>query len=254
MILARRILIGTRAVLDPQVRVAWLLDLFTKEDEQTLARALDDVAERAERGASDAREALVGIVDALSTERVKELAQRLREEAVGHSLPALDRLLRAPAPRPSLAPPARVAEGKDGRPLTLGERKALARKPDPQALAKLMRDPSPEVVRRLLDNPRMTEADVVRMVAKRPALPEILAVVARSTRWIHRSRVRVALLLNPDAPPELVAPITSLLARQELEEVVQAAPVHPAVRALCLERLQRKPPFEFESAENKPLH
>ncbi|MEO8798274.1 MAG: hypothetical protein ABI551_10340, partial [Polyangiaceae bacterium] len=60
MILARRILIGTRAVLDPQVRVAWLLDLFTKEDEQTLARALDDVAERAEHGASDAREALVG--------------------------------------------------------------------------------------------------------------------------------------------------------------------------------------------------
>ena len=236
---------GTRAVADAQLRVAWLLDLFAHEPEERVALALDAIAERAEHGDTEAREALVGIVDTISTPKASELAQRLREEAAGRSLPALDRLLRVPSPpRASLPPPERIAAGKDGRPLTLGERKALARRRDPTLLARLASDPNPEVVRRLLENPRLTENDVVRMVARRPARPETLAEIVRSARWIHRPRVRLALLLNPDAPPDLVAPITSLLARQELEEVVHAPPVHPAVRALCIERLKRKPPFQ----------
>lgn len=257
MSLADRILRGTRAVSDPQLRVSWLLDLFSHEAQDRLALALDAIAERAEHGDSEARESLVGIVDAMSTAKANELAQRLREEAAGRSLPALDRLLRVPSPpRPSIAPPEKIASGKDGRPLTLGERKSLARKPDPMLLARLSSDPNPEVVRRLLENPRLTENDVVRMIARRPALPETLAEIARSARWIHRPRVRLALLLNPDAPADLVAPITSLLARQELEEVVNAPPVHPAVRALCIERLKRKPPFDQNESDppQRELH
>ncbi|MEO8876850.1 MAG: hypothetical protein ABI461_14750, partial [Polyangiaceae bacterium] len=227
-------------------RVAWLLDLFAQEPAESLAVALDEIAAGAEAGIVEARDALIGIVDALNAANSAAIVQRLREEAAGRSLVALDRLLRVPAtpPRTSIAPPERVAETKDGRPLTLGERKAMARRPDPRMLARLLTDPNPEVVRRLLENPRLTEQDVVRLVARRPARPEILAVVARSPRWIHRPNVRVALLLNPDAPPDIVAPITSLLIRQELEKIVAAAPVHPIVRALCLERLARRPPFD----------
>ncbi len=246
MTLAARILKCSRGVVDPALRVSWLLDLFAQEESETLAVALDDIALRAESGATDARDALIGIVDALNSAVNTGIAQRLREEAAGRSLLALDRLLRAPAgpQRTSIAPPERIAETKDGRPLTLGERKSLARRPDRVMLARLLADPNPEVVRRLLDNPRVIEADVINLVARRPARPEILAEVARSTRWIHRPRIRLALLLNPDAPPEVVAPITSLLIRQELEKVIAATPVHPTVRALCIERLARRPPFD----------
>ncbi|MGH7329702.1 MAG: hypothetical protein ACREJX_15250, partial [Polyangiaceae bacterium] len=98
MSLGDRILRGTRAVVDPALRVAWLLDLFAREQGRDLALALDAIAERAEHGDTDAREALVGIVDAMSTTKATELAQRLREEAAGCCLPALDRLLRVPSP------------------------------------------------------------------------------------------------------------------------------------------------------------
>jgi hypothetical protein len=244
--LATRILKCSRGVVDSALRVSWLLDLFAQEESETLAAALDAIALRAESGATDARDALIGIVDALNSAVNTGIAQRLREEAAGRSLLALDRLLRAPAgpQRTSIAPPEKIAETKDGRPLTLGERKSLARRPDRVMLARLLADPNPEVVRRLLDNPRVIEADVINLVARRPARPEILAEVARSTRWIHRPRIRLALLLNPDAPPEVVAPITSLLIRQELEKVIAATPVHPTVRALCIERLARRPPFD----------
>jgi hypothetical protein len=244
--LRARILTCTRGVLDPALRVSWLLDLFAQENSETLAIALDDIAARAESGSNDARDALIAIVDALNHSENNGISQRLREEAAGRSLLALDRLLRTPTtpPRTSIAPPEKIAESKDGRPLTLGERKSLARRPDRVMLARLLADPNPEVVRRLLDNPRVIEADVVTLVARRPARPQILAEVVRSARWIHRPRVRLALLLNPDAPPEVVAPITSLLIRQELEKVIAASPVHPAVRALCIERLARRPPFD----------
>src|SRR5207237_1853542 len=46
-----------------------------------------------------------------------------------------------------------------GRALTLGERKALARSSRRELVAHLVRDPHPDVVRILLDNPVMTERD-----------------------------------------------------------------------------------------------
>ena len=61
-----------------------------------------------------------------------------------------------------------------GRPLTLGERKSLARRPDRAMLDRLLHDPHPDVIRRLLRNPRLTEDDVVRLAARRPGRPEVL--------------------------------------------------------------------------------
>ena len=134
MSLAARILKCSRGLSDPALRVSWLLDLFAQENCETLAVALDEFAARAESGLTDARDALIGIVDALNASAASStssISQRLREESAGRSLLALDRLLRTPpsAPRTSIAPPERIAETKDGRPLTLGERKSLARRP-----------------------------------------------------------------------------------------------------------------------------
>jgi len=133
-----------------------------------------------------------------------------------------------------------------GRPLTLGERKSLARKHDRHLLARLLTDPHPDVIRGLLKNPRLTEDDLVRLIARRPSRPDVLAEIARATRWVHRSRVRLALLLNPDTPPELATPLASLLLRHELRIVVESTQLAPSLRAACLERLARKPPRRGE--------
>ena len=73
-----------------------------------------------------------------------------------------------------------------GRTLTLGERKALARRPTRKAMEKLFADPHPVVIRTLLANPKVIEADVIRLAARRPNQPEVLAEIARSPRWAHR--------------------------------------------------------------------
>ena len=173
----------------------------------------------------------------------------MREEAAGVPWPALERVLRVSRqPWRELAHPedptdARVPDYGKGRPLTLGERKALARRPDIDTVSRLAADPHPDVIRGLLENPRLTEDTVLRMAAKRPCRPDVLAQIARSPKWVHRARIRLALALNPDTSADVAIPILALLLRQELELVVEATHVSPVVRAVAAEHLERRPPM-----------
>lgn len=251
----------TRALPDLSLRVSYVAGVLTTTPVESLADALDRLCSRAEQAEEPAREVLLSVVDALGTPELAEVTQRLREEAAGKSLLALERLVRQPPP--SRAPPdiepgePRVPEYVKGRTLTLGERKALARKPNRASIEKLLRDPHPVVIRRLLGNPRVTEDDVVRLAARRPGLAVVLAEIARTPKWLHRARVRLALILNPDTPAEVAAPLAGLLVRQELHLVAEAACVPPHVRALCIEHLERRPPVEREAErelEEEPVH
>jgi hypothetical protein len=243
--LARRIVRLALGLCEIELRVAYLRALLAEHELAPLAQALDHLAAASELGDPPSRGTAFAVVSALSHPTMTDVAQRLREEAAGESLVALERMLRRPLPsvRPSRPPSARgIAAASDGRPLTLGERKSLARRPDRHALERLAADPHPDVVRQVLANPRLTEDDVVRLAAKRPANPQILAEIVRCVRWVQRGRVRMALVLNPDTPQELAAPICGMLLRHELKLVVEMTHVPTAVRALCYEHLTRRIP------------
>jgi hypothetical protein len=252
---AEVILRTTRALADPGLRVAYLCALVRDSEIAGVARALDVVCHRAEQAELAAREVLVSLVDALNAPELREHVQRMREQAAGESLLALERIIRQPqetslqAVRLANLPDPnqdRVPDYGRGRSLTLGERKTLAGRPDREMMARLLGDPHPEVIRRLLCNPKLTEDDVIRLASKRPCRPDVLAEIARSPRWIHRGRIRLAIVLNPDTPLDIASPIAGLLVRQELRLVSESTSVSPAVRALCLEHLARRPPGEFE--------
>ena len=249
------------ALPDSALRRDFVVERCHAVDAAMLARSLDAIALAAEQGDETAKEALVAVVDAANDPRAAEPFQRLREEAAGAGLVTLDRLLRrplhashAPGPRSQRPPdysawrrPGSAGSGDGfGRPLTLGERKSLAKKTDRFLLERLLGDPHPDVIRGVLRNPRLTEDDVVRFVARTPGRPELIAEVARSPKWAHRPRVRLAIVLNPLAPTEIAIPLCGLLLRHELRLVVDSTNVAAAVRAACVEHLQRKYPHEEE--------
>ena len=240
---------------DGGLRADYVASVARSWEVGALAAVLDEVCERAEQANPEAREALLAVVDALNAEGMDEVLQRLREEAAGASLLALDRLIRPPAK--SGGPPAgtptsraKVPDDGKGRPLTLGERKALARRPDRETMQRLLADPHPAVIHRLLRNPRVLEDDVVRLAAKRPGRSDVLAEIARSTKWVHRPRVRMALVMNPATPLEMAARIVGLLLRPELALVAGSS---SACRRPCapsaLEHLERRPPVEEREDE-----
>jgi hypothetical protein len=104
----------------------------------------------------------------------------------------------------------------NGRAVTLGERKSLARAHQRQVLLQLLRDPHPEVIAILLENPHVTESDVLRLASRRPMLQRALAVIGASERWRVRSSVRRALVLNPFTALPLAARLMTTLANGDL--------------------------------------
>jgi len=245
---------ATCAIAEGELRAAYLKSILRDGDVSELAGVLDVLCARAEQAEAPAREALVALVDAFQDPSVGNVVQRLREEAVGAPHFALERLVRQPAS----TPPVKVSDPDEdripdygrGRPLTLGERKSLARKPDRQMTERLLRDPHPDVIRQLLGNPKVTEDDVLSLAARRPCRPDVLSQIAQSPRWAHRPRIRMALVLNPDTPLDVASPLVGLLVRQELKLVGSSTTVAPALRALCLEHLERRPPAPFDDDDH----
>jgi hypothetical protein len=135
-----------------------------------------------------------------------------------------------------------------GRELTVGERRSLARRPSRRSFEMLLRDPHPLVIRQLLYNPKLTEDDVVRLVAHRPARAETLLEIARLPRWLSRPRVRLAMLLNPGTPQHIAVPLLGVCTRGELREVVSSADTAVLLRATAAELLVRRPPIGVERA------
>jgi hypothetical protein len=101
----------------------------------------------------------------------------------------------------------------------LGVRRSLARRSDIGLIERLLGDPDPAVVANLLNNPRVTEVEVVLMAARSPVREEVLTAIARHPRWGVRRRVRVALAHNPGTPTGVALGLLHLLLDQELREL-----------------------------------
>jgi hypothetical protein len=75
----------------------------------------------------------------------------------------------------------------------------------------------------LLGNPRLTEADVLKLAASRRAGVEGLEAIAQDDRWIVRYPVKVALANNPATPTRVVLGLLPYLLRQDLAELAASA-------------------------------
>lgn len=127
----------------------------------------------------------------------------------------------------------RIPDFGRGRPLTLGERKSLARTRQRSLIQRVVRDPHPDVIRILLDNPSLTEEDVVRICAIRPNDPEVLQTVYRHRRWVVRYRPRNAILRNPDTPLDTALLLAPLLRKAELREAATSSELTAPLRLSC---------------------
>lgn len=128
----------------------------------------------------------------------------------------------------------RVPDYGADRPLTLGERKSLARKPRRAMLGRIAQDPHPDVIRQLLGNPALTETDVVAMVARRPMPRAVLLEVAASARWTERPGVRYALVRNPYTPTHVAVSYVRGLVAPELREIAESPELPNVVRSAAL--------------------
>jgi hypothetical protein len=121
----------------------------------------------------------------------------------------------------------------------VGYRISLARRALAGVLERLLFDPDARVVRILLGNSRLTEAEVLKLAASRRASPEALVAVAQDDRWIACYPVKVALANNPATPTRVVLGLLPYLMRQDLRDV-SAGASRSAVRNQATSLLKRR--------------
>ena len=198
-----------RAIVDPGVRIAALVSALATPgaDHGAWVDAFARVLGRPDDNDADVLETVTqAIADAALPYVVRESLYRAARERVRAPYVALARLFLTASPstvpleqiEKALAPERPLRP--NGRPLSLGERKTLARTNNREQLLLLLRDPHPAVVAILLDNPHVTESDVVRIAAARPAVPESLTRIAAHPRWSVRHTIKRAVVQNPATP------------------------------------------------------
>jgi hypothetical protein len=81
--------------------------------------------------------------------------------------------------------------------LPLGQKITLARRSPARIAGALLADGQPMIVNAALSNPNLTEAQVLRVLAKDKLAPIVTQSVAQHEKWSHMYNVRIALLRQP---------------------------------------------------------
>ena len=227
-----------KAIREPRMRALALVSGFADADADAWIDAIAWIIARSHEVAdTDAMAALESIRHAAADPTMAYATrQRLYEAAIARGQSSIGRLFLSASPKTvserqlekALAPERPLKPS--GRPLTLGERKSLARTHDREQLLMLLRDPHPAVVAILLDNPHLTEPDVVRVAAMRPAVPDALAAIAHHARWSVRHAVKRALVLNPATPLADAMRLATTLRAAELVELAADPSLPEALR------------------------
>ncbi|MBI2413736.1 MAG: hypothetical protein HYV24_11080 [Deltaproteobacteria bacterium] len=114
--------------------------------------------------------------------------------------------------------------------ISLGERRALSKRPVKETIDRLLSDPDTMVIGNILNNPRTTEKEVLKVASKRANSPAILKLVAVHRKWSKRYDVRKAIALNPYSPPRVTVALLEGLMTQDLRAVAEDKTLHSQVR------------------------
>ena len=121
--------------------------------------------------------------------------------------------------------------------LTLGERITTARSCSREVAKSLLSDPDPKVFAALLNNPRLTEDDLIWSVTTERCGREQICLLADDRKWSHRTAIRKAIVLCKLTPRSVAASQLRHLSRADRAAML----AHPALSTFlrrCIERLE----------------
>lgn len=122
--------------------------------------------------------------------------------------------------------------------IAVGERVSLARRASRALITALLDSSEDAVVRSLLGNPRLVEADVLRIAASPKAPAAALADLAAHWKWGGRRAVRLALVANPRTPVAGALRTVATLDSRDLQRLSRDGRVPAIVRIAAQRRLE----------------
>jgi hypothetical protein len=117
--------------------------------------------------------------------------------------------------------------------ISLGEKLSLARRASGRIAEQLLLDKEPRIMETALDNSRLTEASVVKVVTRAEASATFVHAVCHHAKWSQRREIRIALLRNEKTPLAKALEFAHSLSISTLREILKTSRL-PASAKECL--------------------
>jgi hypothetical protein len=215
-----RLLVLLSGILEPELRLYRFGEHLHGRSPEEAAWTISRLWDRAAAGDRKVHEVCLGLLDLNRLARVVSSAHLDAVRVVLERDGGVSAGLLAPSTKRSDA----AEDGTAPPPKEpVGYRISQARRPVQRLIERLLFDPEPRVVQTVLANPRLLEAEVVKLAASRRATPEVLEAIAEDDRWIARYPIKLALANNPATPSRLVLRLLPHLMAQDLRELADGA-------------------------------
>jgi len=114
--------------------------------------------------------------------------------------------------------------------VALGQKIALARQASARVLGALILEGNAQVVEPAVGNPRLTEAQVLKVLARDKLPVAVVPALCRQRRWMSAPNVIKALMRYPHTPPEAAQHILPGISSTELRELSQIKTISQRLR------------------------
>lgn len=208
---------------------------------QTTVLVINEICRKAEERAPGYQEALFALIDIPAITSVLGYTKMsdiyLTSKAMG--MDRVTRLLINPPPKKKRYSEYDFVEGQEVDQITLGMKRSLAKGLSKDTLDRLVYDPDPHVIRNLLNNPRLTERDALKVASRRPTTGMVLMEVFNSRKWIERYSIKRALVKNPFTPTGVALGLVNFMLVQDLKEISRDGTLHAEIRKAAQEILTK---------------
>ncbi len=123
---------------------------------------------------------------------------------------------------------------------TPGERMSLAKRSSPAVAAALLLDPERRIMEATLQNPRITEAAIVKALMRDDAPQHLIDTVCHDPKWSLRREIRIALLRNEKTPLAPALAFAESMSSAALRQVLNNSRLRPNVKSYLIKMLEER--------------
>lgn len=124
--------------------------------------------------------------------------------------------------------------------ITLGERISLARRASGTVAAALLLDREERVWMTALDNPRLTEARLIRTLMRGNIPFALIENLCRHAEWSPRPEIRMALLGNEKTPLDRALELAGTLSPAQVRDILHSSRLPETTKAHLLKELKAR--------------
>ncbi|HMI54378.1 MAG TPA: hypothetical protein VK525_22915 [Candidatus Saccharimonadales bacterium] len=124
--------------------------------------------------------------------------------------------------------------------LPLGQKITLARRGPARVAGSLLAEGHARVIPIVLDNAHLTEAQILKVLAREKLSPQVVLAVTQHRKWSHLYNIRLALVRNPASPLAAILAYLPELTVSDLRELVAPGIVPENLRNYLQAEVQRR--------------